>query len=356
MRSFQVRTANLRMSEMPDWVSPTLVGLPAGQVVARLDERSWLDRFWWVFADVPNQGAFEGYVDKDCLEPLTTRARQAAPAPADSFDYPGRIIRSGERDARLVNDIQARLRELLDETAFTPDQYDDLLTAAVCEFQAAQPERDGAIFTVDGDVGPKTWAALFAPDARSLKGAQQGITLARRENGTALPISSERLPEAFGAFTHRPDPAKRGAIIISDDWRRRNLVRATIPLVRPTPTIAGRVTLHRRLVGPLRRVMMRIRAAGLSDRVVTTWAPWCARHKNWNPNKGLSSHSWGVGIDINDRWNGPGVTPPPVGEEGSVRELIPFFLEEGFAWGGDFTSPIDGMHFELARTDWLQTR
>jgi hypothetical protein len=42
-----------------------------------------------------------------------------------------------------------------------------------------------------------------------------------------------------------------------------------------------------------------------------------------------------------------------MGATGSVRELVPFFEAEGFAWGGYFDPARfrDGMHFELARRD-----
>lgn len=79
---------------------------------------------------------------------------------------------------------------------------------------------------------------------------------------------------------------------------------------------------------------------------------WVPRHKGWNPARGLSSHSWAIAIDLNAPWNGYGATPAPLGAHGSVRELVPFFAAEGFAWGGDFSPPyVDGMHFELARFD-----
>ena len=38
---------------------------------------------------------------------------------------------------------------------------------------------------------------------------------------------------------------------------------------------------------------------------------------------------------------------------GCVRELVQSANEVGFYWGGHFTSPKDGMHFEFADFDHL---
>ena len=73
----------------------------------------------------------------------------------------------------------------------------------------------------------------------------------------------------------------------------------------------------------------------------------------WDPSRGLSTHSWGAAIDLNVPWNGYGAVPAALGAHGSVRELVPIFESEGFAWGGYFKpqSIADGMHFELSRLD-----
>lgn len=68
--------------------------------------------------------------------------------------------------------------------------------------------------------------------------------------------------------------------------------------------------------------------------------------------RGLSSHTWGIAIDLNVAWNGYGNVPAAHGVHGSVRQLVAIFESEGFAWGGYFEplSICDGMHFELAIT------
>ena len=96
-----------------------------------------------------------------------------------------------------------------------------------------------------------------------------------------------------------------------------------------------------------------IATADLGDRILTYGGTFVPRHKAWNPKRTLSSHTWGIAIDLNVAWNGYGVEPAAMGAHGSLRELVPAFEAQGFAWGGYFEplSARDGMHFELARLD-----
>lgn len=56
----------------------------------------------------------------------------------------------------------------------------------------------------------------------------------------------------------------------------------------------------------------------------------------------LSTHSYGLAIDINANGNGLGETP-------SIHpDLVKCFTDAGWTWGGNF-SRKDGMHFQIAR-------
>jgi hypothetical protein len=54
----------------------------------------------------------------------------------------------------------------------------------------------------------------------------------------------------------------------------------------------------------------------------------------------LSTHSWGMAIDLNASWNKLGAIPT------LSREFVNCFKKEGFKWGGEF-SRKDGMHFQI---------
>jgi hypothetical protein len=171
----------------------------------------------------------------------------------------------------------------------------------------------------------------------------------RRPNGTIEPLSEKDVRQVYGTFPYTE--AKKGAINIDAAWAAANIVTL------PTPVLAdngyANIKCHAKARGPFERVFAAIAAAGLDERIVTCAGTFVPRHKGWNPKRGLSVHSWGLAIDFNVAWNPYGGLPAALGAHGSVRELVPYFEAEGFAWGGYFQplSICDGMHFELARYD-----
>jgi hypothetical protein len=159
-------------------------------------------------------------------------------------------------------------------------------------------------------------------------------------------LSLPQIEAEFGRFTY-VEGTPRGAIAIDRAWVRANLTEIATPML--TAVGHSRLTVHRKAADALLRALGSIKSAGLLELILTCDGTWVARHKTWNPARSLSPHSWGIAIDLNARWNGYGVQPPALGHTGSVRELIPYFEAEQFAWGGYFSDP-DGMHFEYTRT------
>lgn len=64
---FRVTASRLNLRIQPDSGSQSLVKLPHGQAVARLDNNEW-GSWWYVFADTPGAGVFVGYVHSGYLE------------------------------------------------------------------------------------------------------------------------------------------------------------------------------------------------------------------------------------------------------------------------------------------------
>jgi D-alanyl-D-alanine carboxypeptidase len=178
--------------------------------------------------------------------------------------------------------------------------------------------------------------------------ASTSIDVARRSNGTILPLDDPGLRRSFGDFTHTSHST--GRITIHGNWVAMNIGTLDTPELEPLGF--PRLTLHQKAIPSFRAVLDAIKDAGHLDLLLTCAGTFVPRHKGWNPSRGLSSHSWGAAIDFNVAWNGYGVTPAARGAVGSVRELVPIFEAHGFAWGGYFSPPNeDGMHFELARRD-----
>jgi hypothetical protein len=175
----------------------------------------------------------------------------------------------------------------------------------------------------------------------------------RREDGTLKALPTDRIREIYGTFAYTE--VKGGAIKPDPAWARTNIRKFRIE-----NALDGRgmdLWVHVKAAPHFERAFAEIEAAGLLDRILTYDGSYVPRHMGWNPTRALSSHSWGVAVDFNTRWNGYGAEPAAMGALGSLREIVPFFERAGFAWGGRFApaSLRDGMHFELAVTNPMST-
>lgn len=162
-------------------------------------------------------------------------------------------------------------------------------------------------------------------------------------------LKTDEIREIFGRFAYE-ESSPRGAIKITADWARDNIVTVEIDaLAHLVPN--GEIACNKAISEPLRAAIAEIVARDLLDRILKWDGCHVPRHKSWNPARDLSAHSWGLAFDINARWNAYGADPAPKGSVGSVVELVAIFESFGFAWGGYFhpDSARDGMHFEFCR-------
>lgn len=221
----------------------------------------------------------------------------------------------------------------------------------------------GAVVQGDELLGNSTWLRLTGDQRYVWSGAVQVIeptsalppsnaapAVKRRANKTILPLSPAEIDRIFGPIG-TTDTTPRGAVLITTPagWAAANLKPLAHPLLDRISK--GSFTVHVRALPYFVAALNAIDTAGFGDLILTCGGTFVPRHINWNPDKPLSSHTWGVAIDLNPQWNAYGQQPAMTGQKGCLRELVPFFAAQGFAWGGDFTSGADGMHFELARTD-----
>jgi hypothetical protein len=151
-------------------------------------------------------------------------------------------------------------------------------------------------------------------------------------------------------FVHDPVEENPENVRILGGWATKNVVPVTIPAlarIRGTPR-GGRVWFHERGVEQLRALIHAWRVKGLLPLLRTWDGTYVARFQRGSRAK-LSSHAWGSAVDINAAWNPMGARGPLVHDVGSVRELVPDAVSNGFFWGGWFERRPDPMHFELAR-------
>jgi hypothetical protein len=123
--------------------------------------------------------------------------------------YPGRLIKMGETDARIVKALkQALNRALAHEAALLLDEnntnFGPRMKQVIKLFQARHVDADGRPLKQDGEVGSITWAVLFGPGSvpRPAQVADpflaRVLRLAAGEEAKAVrekPLNSNRGPE-----------------------------------------------------------------------------------------------------------------------------------------------------------------
>lgn len=170
----------------------------------------------------------------------------------------------------------------------------------------------------------------------------------RRADGTIRPLTNREIEQVYGPLTYTENG--NGAVTITDPVWKEHL-QAFKP-GRLEDLGHSFLQVHKLALPAFDRVFAAIHQNGLDERILSCGGTYVSRHKGWDPKRELSSHSWGIAIDLNVAWNAYGVEPALQGRIGCLRELVQFFAAEGFAWGGHFSGKDrDGMHFELARMD-----
>lgn len=75
--------------------------------------------------------------------------------------FPGRIIKVGEQDKKVVQDIAGALASKGYAVTSPPGVYDEAFKSVVMLFQAQNVDESGRSLRVDGKIGSLTWGALF---------------------------------------------------------------------------------------------------------------------------------------------------------------------------------------------------
>lgn len=150
----------------------------------------------------------------------------------------------------------------------------------------------------------------------------QGATLIvpRRDNGTIRPLRDAEIRAAYGDIL--VTELVGGQVKLDDNWVTDNIIEMTTPFLQRTGF--AKMRLHRKAEAAFQQVFDAISAKGLESAILTCGGTWVPRHKGWNAARELSSHTWGIAIDLNVAWNGYGHTPAALTEQGSVRQLVSY--------------------------------
>jgi hypothetical protein len=130
-------------------------------------------------------------------------------------------------------------------------------------------------------------------------------------------------------------------------WESQSLAMVTSPfalvLAWDHSKMVSAFRCHKRLRGIFAQVFGHIIAAGLASKVRSFGG--CFMYRPQRTGAKVSTHSWGIAIDLNPETNGLG----------SVGDMDPgvvrVFRDAGFEWGGEWAGRgRDPMHFQYCRS------
>lgn len=126
-------------------------------------------------------------------------------------------------------------------------------------------------------------------------------------------------------------------------WETDQLSRAPLPFPIPLSwdrtKQATSLYCHRKLAPVLADVFREIRRRNLQGKLETFGG--CFNFRAKRSSSKLSTHTWGIAIDLNPETN-------PMGKPGRMPEgIVRAFRDFGFTWGGDWSGKNqDPMHFQ----------
>jgi len=151
-------------------------------------------------------------------------------------------------------------------------------------------------------------------------------------------MTIDEIKKIFGEF--RYIDLENGLIQIETSWIRENIVYlSNVPILQ-------KIRCHKKILKQLSHCLGEIEKDGLGNLIDTNdWLKkggcFVARHILWDKNKPLSTHCWGIALDINPSTNIYG------GKASENQERIASYFEKwGFEWGGRWKIK-DPMHFQI---------
>ena len=131
---------------------------------------------------------------------------------------------------------------------------------------------------------------------------------------------------------------------LNPSWASKHLARVELPFSIPLSwdrsQSVTKLYCHKKLVEIFAQVFSEIERKGLRSKIRTFGG--CYNYRSKRTSGKLSTHSWGVCIDLNPETN-------PQGKPGDMHPgVVEIFQEFGFKWGGDWTGRSkDPMHFQF---------
>jgi len=163
------------------------------------------------------------------------------------------------------------------------------------------------------------------------------------------PLTHEECELYFGRFACRSEPTPQNPehFVVTDDWRRKNLITFALPKQLAALPGGDKATFHRMVRPRFEELVAAWEEEGLLGDILSWNGSYASRFVRGSK-ASVSAHAYGAAFDINAPYNRLKQPPAPLGTKGSVLRLVPLAEQFGWYWGGHMRRP-DGMHFELAR-------
>jgi LysM repeat protein len=185
---------------------------------------------------------------------------------------------------------------------------------------------------------------LGEPETAPVPGAAPARPAVKIEKPKLGMVPPHGLEAIFSFFGDIRDYLYDDGTLDEASWIAEYLGQAALPFPIPLSwdlgTTVKRVRCHKKLVDILPEVLAAIEKAGLRKQIKNYGGCFAFRSKRTSGR--LSTHSWGIAIDLNPLTN-------PMGLPGDMNpDVVEIFRQFGFKWGGDWPGRNqDPMHFQF---------
>ena len=152
-----------------------------------------------------------------------------------------------------------------------------------------------------------------------------------------LKIHPSRTPYVYKAWTTLRRKATYG-------WTERQVRKQLVP----TTLLGKRVYVHSKVAPAVKRWNDQVRQYENTHKK-KHWIADSVECFNWRPIRGgttLSRQAHAIAIDLNSASNPMHSSYHPRQECDIPRYVIQLAINNGFQWGGSWSSPVDSMHFQ----------